>query len=90
MCAYTYIYIFSSDSLHREVTSAEVEEFQRSTNLLVLPITNTKGPRMASDPSLPDGREGIKVRRELEGKKVSNSSTVCEAARVLLHLFPVV
>lgn len=51
----------SSDSLHREVTTAEVEELQRSTNLVVLPITNTPGPRMASDPSLPDGREGIKV-----------------------------
>ncbi len=51
----------SSDTLQREVTSAEVEQFQQTHNLLVLPIANNNGPRMPSEPTIPDGREGIKV-----------------------------
>jgi len=53
--------VSSSDSPQREVTVAEVEEFEREYKRLVLPIANVNGPRLASDPSLPDGREVIKV-----------------------------
>lgn len=58
--------IFSSaDSVNREVTEAEVEHFQDMTKLVVLPISNTNGPRLPTEPSSPDGREGIKVRKIL-------------------------
>jgi hypothetical protein len=71
-CVHGYVTIFrtpllllsvpySSDSMQREVTSAEVEQFQLKHALVVLPIANRKGPRLTSDPTSPDGREGIKV-----------------------------
>ena len=44
------------------MTSAEIESFQRQNNVLVLPIANNNGPRLTSDPTIPDGREVIKVR----------------------------
>lgn len=50
-----------SDSLQREVTNAEVEQFQLEHAVLVLPIANRSGPRLPSDPTSPDGREAIKV-----------------------------
>ena len=53
--------LFSSDSVQREVTGAEVEAFQLKHNLVVLPIANNNGPRLTSDPTMPDGREVIKV-----------------------------
>ena len=40
---------------------AEVEQFQRATRLIVLPIANANGPRLG-DGETPDGREGIAVR----------------------------
>lgn len=50
--------------MNREVTEAEVEHFQDMTKLVVLPISNTNGPRLPTEPSSPDGREGIKVRKK--------------------------
>ena len=47
--------------MKREVTKAEVEQFQRATRLIVLPIANANGPRLG-DGETPDGREGITVR----------------------------
>ena len=52
---------YSADSSRREVTEAEVEQFQRTTRLIVLPIANANGPRLG-DGETPDGREGIAVR----------------------------
>lgn len=43
------------------MTKAEVEQFQRATRLIVLPIANANGPRLG-DGETPDGREGIAVR----------------------------
>ena len=51
---------YSADSSRREVTEAEVEQFQRTTRLIVLPIANANGPRLG-DGETPDGREGIAV-----------------------------
>ena len=51
----------SADSTNREVTEAELEHFQDTTKLAVLPIANTNGPRLPDEPDSPDGREGIKV-----------------------------
>ena len=58
MCTYMYN---SADSTNREVTEAEVRHFQDTTKLVVLPIANTNGPRLSTEPTSPDGREGIKV-----------------------------
>ena len=38
-----------------------MEQFQRATRLIVLPIANANGPRLG-DGETPDGREGIAVR----------------------------
>ena len=59
--AHTHVQTRSADSLQREVTSREVEEFEQRHGVLVLPVDNTAGARLAASPSLPDGRENIKV-----------------------------
>ena len=51
----------SADTTNREVTQSEIEYFQETTNLAVLPIINTNSPRLSGEPDTPDGREGIKV-----------------------------
>ena len=53
----------SADSNRREVTEADVEQFQLSRRpLIVLPIANVNGPRLVGDEKTPDGRAGIAVR----------------------------
>ncbi len=59
---HTHMHTPSADSLQREVTTGEVKEFEVSYGVPVLPIDNTPGPRLPANPSLPDGKEGIKVR----------------------------
>ena len=53
----------SADSTTREVTQAELDHFQKSTRLIVLPIANTTGPRVLSGNGKGelDGRAGIAV-----------------------------
>ncbi|KAL5490826.1 hypothetical protein EMCRGX_G016013 [Ephydatia muelleri] len=47
-----------ADSVQREVTEAEIEQFQNTTKLITLPITNINSPRLA-DRRTPDGRAGV-------------------------------
>lgn len=51
-----------ADSCKREVTESEVQQFQRDTNLIVLPTSNVNGRRLG-DGVTPDGRAGIAVSR---------------------------
>ncbi len=49
-----------ADSCKREVTEAEVQQFQRDTSLVVLPTANVSGRRLSDEAGL-DGRAGIAV-----------------------------
>ena len=43
------------------MTEAEIQQFQNTTKLIILPIANTNSPRLV-DRRTPDGRAGIMVR----------------------------
>ena len=58
---HTHTLPYSADSVQREVTEAEIEQFQNTTKLITLPITNINSPRLA-DRRTPDGRAGVMVR----------------------------
>ena len=54
------LFFLSSDCPHRKVAAAEVAEFERSTGLVVLPITN-RSSLVCGGAAAADGRESIKV-----------------------------